>query len=138
MQALLAHARLSRARGHSREALERLDSALGKSVPALSRFWACLDSAWLLSEAGDIAGAQQKLRCVPSSLQEHPLAWATRARVCLAAGRSDEAVRSQRQCLALLKGPPPARHLELLALCESAGTPLRAVDTSRWPLPSLL
>ncbi|MGM9486614.1 winged helix-turn-helix domain-containing protein [Ideonella sp. YS5] len=138
MQALLAQARLARARGHSREALERLDSALAKSASALSRFWACIDSAWLLSEAGDLTGAQQRLRSVPAPLKDHPLAWATRARVHLAAGQSEEALRSQRQCLALLQGPPPPRHLELLALCESPGTPARAVDTAHWPLPSLL
>jgi DNA-binding winged helix-turn-helix (wHTH) protein/tetratricopeptide (TPR) repeat protein len=138
MQALLAQARLARARGNSDAALERLDSALGKDASALSRYWACLDSAWLLAEAGEIAGAQQRLRSVPSSLKDHPLAWATRARVGLAAGQPEEAVQNQRRCLALLKGPPPPRHLELLALCESAGTPACPVETAHWPLPSLL
>ena len=138
MQALLAQARLARARGNSGEALERLDSALSQSPSPLSRFWACIDSAWLLSEAGDIARAEDRLASVPSSLKEHPLAWATRARVCLAAGQPQEAAQHQRRCMALMEGPPPSRHLELLALCEFAGPQAASCDTGRWPLPSLL
>jgi len=101
------------ASGRRALALERLHASAEAAPMGLWRANACIDSAWLWIEAGDLARARKLMRDLGSWIDEHPIGMALDARLNYANGNFAAAAATQQRLLQMIPVDEAGYHLEL-------------------------